>query len=97
MPYMLALAGQPSLHGYHACVVSWAKGAFWRNCRQNIRKTFFSFFWFFCVVETLLFGGVVRLRGIYGLVGPVILVPALLVSWWRSFKLLINFWMLLGS
>ena len=33
VPYMLALLGQPSLHGYYACMVCWAKGAFWRNCR----------------------------------------------------------------
>ena len=25
-PYMLALVGQPSLHGYYACVVYWNKG-----------------------------------------------------------------------
>ena len=45
----LATAGQPSLHGYYACMVFWAQGAFWRNCRQNIRKTFFfvSRFWVF--------------------------------------------------
>ena len=26
-PYMLASAGQPSLHGYDACMVYWTKGA----------------------------------------------------------------------
>ena len=49
VPYMLALAGQPSLHGYYACVVFWAKGEFWRNCRQILRKTSFSRFLFFSV------------------------------------------------
>ena len=40
-PYMLALVGRPSLHGYDACVVYWATGALRRNCRQKQRKTFF--------------------------------------------------------
>ena len=41
---MLALAGQPSLHGYDACMVYWAKGALRRNCRLKQRETsFFSF------------------------------------------------------
>ena len=30
---MLALAGQPSLHGYDACMVYWTQGALRRNCR----------------------------------------------------------------
>ena len=34
-PYMLASAGQPSLHGYDACMVYWAKGALRRNCRHK--------------------------------------------------------------
>ena len=57
---MLALVGQPSLHGYYACMVYWNKGALRRNCRQKQYKTFFSpFFGFFCLVEILLsaFGG----------------------------------------
>ena len=40
--YMLALVGQPSLHGYNACMVFWDKGALRRNCRQTKRKTSFS-------------------------------------------------------
>ena len=32
-PYMLASVGQPSLHGYYACMVYWNKGALRRNCR----------------------------------------------------------------
>ena len=32
-PYVLASAGQPSLHGYDACMVYWTKGALRRNCR----------------------------------------------------------------
>ena len=46
MLYMLALVGQPSLRGRDACVVFGAKGASWRNCRQNFRKT--SFYSSFC-------------------------------------------------
>ena len=79
VPYMLALAGQPSL--YFACMVFWVKGeAFCRNSRGKICvRPLFLVFGFFCVVETLLFGGDVHLSGICGLVGPDILVPILLV------------------
>ena len=55
VPYMIALAGQPSLHGYYACMVFWAKGAFWRNCRQILRKTSFSRFWVFLCSRKLYF------------------------------------------
>ena len=41
-PYMLALAGQPSLQGYHACTVYWNEGALRRNCRQKYGETSFS-------------------------------------------------------
>ena len=34
-PKMLASAGQPSLHGYGACVVYWTEEALRRNCRQK--------------------------------------------------------------
>ena len=44
---MLALAGQPSLHGHHACMVLWAQGARRRNCRQKNSKTSFSPFFVF--------------------------------------------------
>ena len=44
---MLALVGQPSLHGYYACMVYWNKGAPRRNCRQKQNKTSFSPFWIF--------------------------------------------------
>ena len=44
---MLALAGQPSLHGYDACVVHWNKGALLRNRRQKYGKTSFSPCWVF--------------------------------------------------
>ena len=44
VPYMLALAGQPSLYGYYACMVFWVKGAFWRNCMHFLCKTSFSRF-----------------------------------------------------
>ena len=41
-PYMLALAGQPSLHGNDACMVYWTKGALRRNRRPRYGKTSFS-------------------------------------------------------
>ena len=44
---MLALAGQPSLHGHDACMVFWDKGALWRNCRRKKSKTSFSPSWVF--------------------------------------------------
>ena len=48
-PYMLALVGQPSLHGNYACMVYWAKGALRRNCRHKQCKTPFSPYCFFSV------------------------------------------------
>ena len=48
-PYMLVSAGQPSLHGYDACVVYWTKGALRRTCRQKHSKTSFSPFFSFSV------------------------------------------------
>ena len=44
---MLALVGQPSLHGYYACMVYWNQGAPRRTCRQKQNKTSFSPFWVF--------------------------------------------------
>ena len=44
-PYMLALAGQPSLHGYNACMVYWNKGALRRNCRLKKCETSISLYW----------------------------------------------------
>ena len=41
-PYVLAILGRPSLHGYYACMVFWANGALWRNCRLALCKTSFS-------------------------------------------------------
>ena len=46
-PYVLALVGQPSLHGYYACMVFWDKGALRRNCRPKKSKTSFSPSWVF--------------------------------------------------
>ena len=40
--YMLALVGQPSLHGYDACMVFGVEGAFQRNCRKRECETSFS-------------------------------------------------------
>ena len=43
-----ASAGQPSLHGHDACMVSWTKGVHRRICRQKYGETSFSpFFWVF--------------------------------------------------
>ena len=49
---MLASVGQPSLHGYDACMVYWTKGALRRICRQTQygETSFFSFQVFFCLV-----------------------------------------------
>ena len=46
-PYLLALAGQPSLLGYDAFVVYRVQGAFRRICRQNIVKPLFLLLGFF--------------------------------------------------
>ena len=40
--YTLALAGQPCLHGYDACMVDKANGALRRNCREKHGKPSFS-------------------------------------------------------
>ena len=44
VPYLLAFEGQPSLLGYYACMAFSAEEAFWRNCRQILRKTSVSRF-----------------------------------------------------
>ena len=41
-PYVPASVGQPSLHGYYACMVYWTKGALRRICRQKQSETSFS-------------------------------------------------------
>ena len=43
-PKMLALTGQPSLHGCDAWTVYWTKGAFRRISRHKQCETSFSFF-----------------------------------------------------
>ena len=48
-PYMLALAGRPSLHGNYACMVYWTQGAPRRNCRQKYGETSFSPFGVFLI------------------------------------------------
>ena len=58
---MLALVGQPSLHGYDACMVYWSKGALRRNCGQKQCETSFSPF------RVFLFGRNSRIR-FWGLV-----------------------------
>ena len=52
---MLALVGQPSLRGRDAFIVFGAKGASWRNCRQNFRKTSFSPLFCFSVESNIWF------------------------------------------
>ena len=44
---MLASVGQPSLHGYYACMVYWNREALRRNCRLKQRETSFSPYWVF--------------------------------------------------
>ena len=44
---MLASVGQPSLHGYDACMVYWVQGASQRNCRQKQGETSFAPLWVF--------------------------------------------------
>ena len=64
---MLASAGQPSLHGYDACMVYWTNGAFLRNCRLKQHETsFFSFFGLFCLVRNHGNGIGVWFFGIFG-------------------------------
>ena len=71
---MLASVGQPSLHGYYACMVFWDKGALWRNCRlKNVRPPFLLFLFFLCSWYSLKGGGR-RFFGCYGLEGLVTLV-----------------------
>ena len=36
MPYMQALAGQPSLRGYDACMVCWIKGGTPEKLQANV-------------------------------------------------------------
>ena len=48
-PNMLALVRRPSLHGYDACMIDWAKGALRRNRRQKYCKTSLSPFLGFSV------------------------------------------------
>ena len=69
MLYMLALVGLPSLRGRDACMVLRVKGASWRNCRQNLRKTSFSPLFCFSVESNVwFFCGVGWFFGIFGLV-----------------------------
>ena len=76
---MLALVGQPSLHGNYACMVYWTKGALRRICRQKYSKTTFFLLEFFCLVAILGKGSGVWCSGIYGLGGLGILgLPLLL-------------------
>ena len=53
---MQALAGQPSLHGYDACMVYWDNWAIRRNCREKHGETSFSPF------SVFLFGRNSRVR-----------------------------------
>ena len=41
-----SLGGQPSLHGFDACMVYWTKGALRRNCRSTVRPLFLLFGFF---------------------------------------------------
>ena len=50
---MLALAGQPSLRGHHACMVCWNKGARRRNRTQKYVRPLFLLVGFFYLVRIL--------------------------------------------
>ena len=86
MPYMPALAGQPSLHGYYACMVCWVTGAPRRNCRQKYMRPPFLLLEFFCTVGTLHIG-FGRCSGIFGSVGLGILARPP-VNWPLRFSML---------
>ena len=73
MPYLLALAGQPSLHGYDAFMVYWVQGALRRHRRLKYGKTFFFLYGFFCSVGILGYGFGDLSFGICGSGGPGIL------------------------
>ena len=76
-PYMLALAGQPSLHGHDAWMVYWTKGEgggeggghFGEIAGKNKIRPLFLLFGFFCLVEFPLYVFWVFLFGIFGLGG----------------------------
>ena len=53
---MLALAGQPRLHGYDACMVYWARGALWRLAGRNKVRPLLLLPGLFCYVEIPGFG-----------------------------------------
>ena len=79
--YVLALAGQPSLHGYDACMIYWTKAALRRNRRQKYGETSFSPFLVFLLRVGILgyvFGA--WFFGIFGLGGPDTLGHPRLVS-----------------
>ena len=78
--YVLALAGQPSLHGYDACMIYWAKGALRRNCGQKYGKTSFSPFLVFLLSRNSRVRFWAWFFGIFGLVGPGTLGQLLLLS-----------------
>ena len=48
-PYLLASAGQPSLHGYNARMFYWIQEASRRNCRHKYGETSFQSFLGFSV------------------------------------------------
>ena len=65
---MQALAGQPSLLGYYACMVHWNKGALRRKfAGQNMVRPLFLLQGFFCSVGILGYGFGVLSSGICGL------------------------------
>ena len=52
---MLALAGQPSLHGYYACMVFWAKGCILEKLQAKYTQDLFFSFLGFSVWSKLFF------------------------------------------
>ena len=90
MPYMLALAGQPSLHGYCACMVCWVKGHLGEIAGKiHVRPLFSPVVLFFCSVGTLHIDLGVRCYGIFGSVGLGILARPP-VNWLLRFSMLVG-------
>ena len=54
--YMLASAGQPSLHSYYACMFFWLKGHPREIAGKSMVRPLFLLTRFFCLVEILWFG-----------------------------------------
>ena len=73
-PFLLASAGQPSLHGYYACMVYWTKGHSGEIAAKSMMRPHFLLIGFFCLVEILLNDSGDKISCIFGPGGQHILV-----------------------